>query len=92
MKKRKNMLVGLAMVLAVLLITAPAMANTTVTGEVGASGEIITEDGTIYIIADSEKGEEVSSMVGEMVTITGTVQEDEGEKTITVESFRVIPE
>jgi hypothetical protein len=91
MKKRTNVLTGLALVLAVLLIAAPVMANTTVTGEVGDSGEIISDDGTIYTIAASEKGEEVSSMVGETVTVTGTVQEAEGEKVFTVESFTVVP-
>lgn len=91
MKKRIKVLTGLALVLAVLLIAAPVTANTTVTGEIGDSGEIVADDGTIYTIAGTEKGEEVSSMVGETVTVTGTVQEADGEKIITVESFTVIP-
>jgi hypothetical protein len=91
MTKRMNVLTGLVLLLTAVLIAAPAMANTTVTGEVGDSGEIISDDGTIYTIAGNEKGEEVSSMVGETVAVTGTVQETEGEKIITVESFTVIP-
>lgn len=91
MKKQFSVLAVLALVMAMLLIVAPVMANTTVTGEVGGAGEIFTDDGTIYIIAVTEKGEEVSSMVGETVTVTGTVQEAEGEKIITVESFTVVP-
>lgn len=89
MKKQFRVLAGLA--IAMLLIVAPVMANTTITGEVGEAGEIFVDDGTIYTIAVTEKGEEVSSMVGETVTVTGTVQEAEGEIIITVESFTVVP-
>jgi hypothetical protein len=89
-KKWINVLTGLT--LAVLLVAAPVTANTTITGEVGDSGEIIANNGMIYAIAGTEKGEELASMVGETVTVTGTVQEAEGEKILTVESFKIVPE
>lgn len=79
-----------ALAISVLFVALPASANTTVTGEVGSSNEIISEDGTIYNIAETEKGDELASMVGEIVQVTGTVQETEGEKTIIVNSFTVV--
>jgi hypothetical protein len=85
-------LVVVALALFVLFVALPASANTTVTGEVGSSNEIVTEDGTIYTIADSEKGDELASMVGEIVKVNGTVQETEGVKTITVDSFSIVTE
>lgn len=90
MKKRIKILTGMALVLTALLMAAPLMANTTVSGQVGDASEIIADDGTIYTIAATEKGDELASMVGETVTVTGTVEEAEGEKIITVESFTVV--
>ncbi len=78
--------------ISVLFIALPASANTTITGEVSDSNEIIAKDGTIYNIAETEKGEELAEMVGEVVNVTGTVQEAEGEKTITVDSFTKVAE
>lgn len=90
MKKRIKFLAGLTLLLSALLIAVPVMANTTVSGQVGDASEIIADDGTIYSIAATEKGDELASMVGETVTVTGTVEEAEGEKIITVESFTVV--
>ena len=78
--------------ISVLFIALPASANTTITDEVSDSNEIIAKDGTIYNIAETEKGEELAEMVGEVVNVTGTVQEAEGEKTITVDSFTKVAE
>jgi hypothetical protein len=90
MKNRTKILSCLAVVLTALFIAVPVMANTTVSGEVGDAGEIIANDGTIYTIAATEKGDELASMIGETVNVTGTVEEAEGEKIITVESFTVV--
>ncbi len=90
MKNAVKTLAVVALALSVLFVALPVSANTTVTGEVGDSNEIITEDGTVYTIAETEKGDELASMVGEIVKVTGTVQEAEGAKTITVDSFTVV--
>ena len=90
MKKRINTLVILALAVFALCFALPALANTVITGEVGAANEIIADDGTVYTIAESEKGDELAAMVGETVQVTGTVQEAEGEKIISVDSFTVV--
>jgi DNA/RNA endonuclease YhcR with UshA esterase domain len=76
----------------VLALMAPlsAMADQTITGEVSDAQEIIASDGSVYTILDNEKGEELAAMVGDTVAVTGTVEEVDGTKSITVESFIVI--
>ncbi len=90
MKNTIKALTVLALSLTILFAAMPVLANTTVTGEVGSSNEIIADDGNVYSIAESEKGDELASMVGETVKVTGTVQEADGEKIITVDSFTVV--
>lgn len=89
MKNVVKTLAVAALALSVLFVALPAMAGTTITGEVGYAYEIITDDGTVYSIVENEKGDELAAMVGETVQVTGTVQDEDGEKTITVESFIV---
>jgi hypothetical protein len=90
MKNVVKTLAVAALALFVLFAALPAMAGTTITGEVGYANELISEDGTVYSIADTEKGDELSAMVGETVQVTGTVEEDDGEKIILVDSFTVV--
>lgn len=94
MKKGMKTVSVLAVVLCVMFaaITALADASATIIGEVTETNEIVTDDGTAYTIALTEKGDELAAMVGEKVKVTGTVQEAEGEKIITVTNFSVIQE
>jgi hypothetical protein len=90
MKNVSKTLAVFILALSVIFVSILAMANTTITGEVDSANEIITADGIVYIIADTEKGGELASMVGETVKVIGTVQEVEGEKVITIDSFSVV--
>ncbi len=90
MKTRFKALTVLALMVSVLFVVLPAMAGTTVTGEVGSANDIIADDGAVYIINETEKGDELASMVGETVQVTGTLEESDGVKTITVDSFVVV--
>lgn len=92
MKTRNKHLIVLCVLLAAMFAVAPVLAggSATLTGEVSESNEIITDDGTVYTIAATEKGDELAAMVGETVTATGTIQEAEGEKVITVTAFTVM--
>ena len=90
MKTRFKTLTVLALMVSVLFVALPAMAGTTVTGEVGAANDIIADDGAVYIINETEKGDELASMVGETVQVTGTLEESDGVKTITVDSFIIV--
>jgi len=90
MKQFMKTLFVISLVVVGLFIAVPAMANTMLTGEVGSANDIIADDGNVYTIAETEKGDELSAMVGETVNVTGTVQEVDGEKVITIDSFTVV--
>jgi hypothetical protein len=50
-------------------------------------------DGKIYDVAVSEKGDDlVMNYIAEKVEVTGTVEEKEEMRIITVKSFKVVPE
>ena len=63
----------------------------TIKGEVNDNYQIIAEDGQIYEVADTDKGNEVIFQnIGKIVKISGTIEEsDEGDKIITVISYEV---
>jgi hypothetical protein len=59
-------------------------------GEVTEDSQVMDANGTIYDIADTEKGRQLLDNVGKVVEIQGTVMGESGMKEITVESFRLI--
>jgi hypothetical protein len=94
MKKGMRIVTVLSVFLCIMFAAVSVMADAsaTITGEVTETNEIVTDDGTAYTIASSEKGDELAAMVGEKVRVTGTVQEAEGENIISVTSFSVVQE
>ncbi|MBN2468440.1 MAG: hypothetical protein JXD19_09855 [Deltaproteobacteria bacterium] len=48
----------------------------TITGVVGGDGEIVADDGRVYLIAEGEQGQSLVEHEGEAMTVTGTVEED----------------
>jgi hypothetical protein len=64
----------------------------TIVGEVNDTHQIVAQ-GKIYDVADTEKGDDlVMNYIAEKVEVTGTVEEKEEMRIITVKSFRVVPE
>jgi hypothetical protein len=59
-------------------------------GQVTEDNQLMTEDGELYDIAESENGEQVMDMVGETVEVRGTLIDSEDTKVIQVESFTVV--
>ena len=67
-------------------------AETTFVGEVNDTYQLVT-DTQIYEIDENEVGDElVYEHIGERVAVTGTVQEQDDLKIITVKSFKIISE
>ena len=89
---KRKALISLLTVIALVFATGIAMAAEAVTiqGQVNEENQLVDQDGNVYKIADTEEGMKVMDMVGEKVQVKGTVQEDMGEKEITVESFSVL--
>jgi len=80
-------------ILVVFFIAAPALAGEmTLIGEVNDNYQL-ESDGQIYEIADTPKGNEMAeNFISAKVKVTGTVEEKNDMKTITVVNFEVIPE
>jgi DNA/RNA endonuclease YhcR with UshA esterase domain len=89
---KRKALISLLTVIALVFATGVAMAAEAVTiqGQVNEENQLVDQDGNVYAIADTEEGMKVMDMVGEKVEVKGTVQEDMGDKEITVESFSVL--
>ena len=89
---KKLAIISLLAVFALVFATGVGLAADTVTiqGQVNQDNQLVDQDGTVYKIAETEEGMKVMDMVGEKVEVKGTVQEDMGEKQITIESFNVL--
>jgi hypothetical protein len=86
----------LIQLIAAVLISLPGAmyaADAVIVGDVDSESQLITSDGEIYVLADTEKGRELSSdYVGETVEVKGSVayEEEDDLKIITVASFKVV--
>lgn len=87
---RFTIVFGVLLALSVFLPNPVIAEPTTVTivGEVNDQYQIVTKDGTIYEIADTELGEEVLKFIGMVVEVTGDVTEEDGVKVLNVKSFK----
>jgi hypothetical protein len=73
-----------------VFLSSPVIAeptSVTIIGEVNDQYQIVAKDGTIYEIADTELGNEVLKHIGEVVEVTGDVEEEDGVKVLDVKSF-----
>lgn len=95
MKNHRNLrLVGLVLASMLFLsIAAPALAGSvTIIGEVNEDYQLVA-NGQVYEIADTPKGNEMAeNHINAKVKVTGTLEEKNEMKTITVINFEVLPE
>jgi len=85
---------GLCAIIIIAFLSGTAISGETmtITGTVNEDHQIVADDGQIYEVADTEKGEEVTDLVGKKVKATGTAEESDGKKVITITSYEVIGE
>jgi len=88
------MFMGLCAIIIIAFLSGTAISGETmtITGTVNEDHQIVADDGQIYEVADTEKGEEVTDLVGKKVKATGTAEESDGKKVITITSYEVIGE
>ena len=93
-KNKKYLFIGFLAMLMIAFLSGPAISadSVTILGIVNASYQIVTDNDQVYEIAESEKGDELIELVDKKVKVTGTVEEDDGTKVITVTSYEVIEE
>jgi hypothetical protein len=81
---------------AVLITMASAIAvaaeDVTITGTVNENYQIVEDSGTIYEVAENEKGNEVVELIGKKVQVVGTMMDADGVFIITVASYTIIEE
>jgi hypothetical protein len=93
MTHRKMFWALAAMLLLLMPSTIPAWAaDITITGEVNDSYQLVA-DGQIYEIADTPKGNELAeNHVNDRVKVTGTVEEQDDMRVITVKKYQILTE
>ena len=93
MEKRHILLATCIMLIAVFVLWTDVLAGqVTIKGTVNEEGQIVTDDGEIYEVADTELGSEVVTLVGVKVLVMGTVEETEGKNVVTVTAYQVLDE
>jgi len=89
---RRILFMGLCFTFLMLLFAGPAISveRITIVGIVNDDYQIVTADEKVYEVAETEKGDRVVELVGKKVKVTGTVEESEGTKIITVAAYEVL--
>lgn len=83
------LIIGLTVFLSGIVV---AGSEVSILGMINEDGQLVDNDGMAYDIAESEEGNEVMEMVGQKVTVKGSVMEADGTKIITITSFEIMEE
>lgn len=88
----KKLVIGLLALALVAFLTGPVLSGDaiTITGTVNDHYQIVTDDGKVYDVGDTEKGDEVTENVDKKVRATGTVEENEGMMIISITEYEII--
>ena len=89
---KKVLCIFVVVLIAMVSAIAVAAEDVTITGTVNESYQIVDDSGTVYDVAESEKGNDVVELIGKKVEVMGTVVDDDGTKVITIVSYKVIEE
>jgi hypothetical protein len=88
--KAKTVVLVAALLLAFWAVGTALAGDVTITGEVNEDYQIVADNGVVYDVAATEKGDDLTANVGKKVEVQGTLQEEEGTKIITVMGFKVL--
>jgi hypothetical protein len=91
-KKFRWIAAGIICVFSFILICSnPVFAGEiTITGTINDTYQIVTEDGTVYEVADTDMGNDLLDHIDKTVEVTGDVVEEEGAKVINVKSYKIL--
>jgi hypothetical protein len=93
MKNRSKILYFLiSLIILVTMATGISLAGKTVTivGFVNEEYQIVDEEGTVYEIADSDKGEEVAELTGRKLKVTGNMLDADGTPIIDITRYELL--
>ena len=92
-KNNKKLLTGILILSFVSMFAGFAIGgDVTIVGTVNDENQIVDDAGTVYDVADNEKGEELMEHVGKKIQVMGTVMEDEDLKVVTITAYTVLEE
>jgi hypothetical protein len=91
-RNKKCLLAGFCVLVIVFFLSGVAFSEElkTITGKVNDSYQIVADDGRVYEIGITEKGDEVIDLVDKRVKATGALEESEGERIINITSYEVL--
>lgn len=82
----------ISLIILVTMATGISLAGKTVTivGFVNEEYQIVDEEGTVYEIADSDKGEEVAELTGRKLKVTGNMLDADGTPIIDITRYELL--
>ncbi len=93
MRRQTLLFAACILLLGVISLATTAWADSiAVEGIVNEAAQIVTDDGETYELAKTELGDTVAGLAGARVLVTGTVEETEGKKIITVTKYLILDE
>lgn len=92
--RQRVLVVVMAVVMALVAPMAGLTAETvTIQGEVNDSYQIVDGNGQVYEVADTAQGNAlVENHIGEKAKVTGTLEQDQDVKIISVTAFEILAE
>lgn len=96
MNKQNNMGIGVAVFLVVMTVIMAVFAfaanPVTIVGTVNDDYTLVDDEGEIYLIAESERGDQLAENAGVRVSVTGIIEEDDNGPVIHIHSYKIIKE
>ena len=91
-KKFRWIAAGVICVFSLILICSnPVFAvEITITGTINDTYQIVSDNGTVYEVADTDMGDDLLNHVGKTVEVMGDLIEEEGIKVINVKSYKIL--
>jgi len=91
-KKFRWIAAGVICVFSLMLICSnPVFAvEITITGTINDTYQIVSDNGIVYEVADTDMGDDLLNHVGKTVEVTGELLEEEGVKVINVKSYKLL--
>ena len=75
----------------ILICSNPVFAGEiTITGMINDTYQIVSDNGTVYEVADTDMGNDLLNHVGKTVKVIGNVVEEDGVKVIDVKSYDIL--
>lgn len=90
MKRTIGILMSVLLLSVVVCGLAIASEEVTIMGTVNAENQLVDESGQAFSLADTEEGLEVKALIGKKVQVKGTLEEQEGNKVVTVTDYEIM--